>query len=270
MIRRASFVHSTLPGRAFRPGLFGALFLLAFALGPFGAAQAGEAPAKDPPLRRSTQLLLVTAPGWDAAGATAQRYERSSSAAAWHRVGKAFPVVLGKAGLAWRSDEGAPAPLVDGPRKREGDLRSPAGIMPLGSMWGYGEKPPTGVKLPYHHASEGDRCVDDVTAPQYGKMLPAPPGGGPWKSAERMRRGDELYKYLIVVGYNMDHPMPGAGSCIFLHLFAGEDQPTVGCTAMSEAHLLLLSRWLDPARHPLLVQLPAAALSAARKAWAIP
>lgn len=219
-----------------------------------------------PLLDSTTQLLLVENPSFNASAATAQRYERARPGARWRKVGKDFPVVLGRSGLGWRTDTGAPAPLVPGPQKHEGDGRAPAGVLPLGGMWGYAAAAPAGVRLPYHQAAADDRCIDDVAAPDYGRLVP---GAGAVKG-EEMRRADDLYRYLIVVGYNMDRPVRGAGSCIFLHLQSPTGAPTAGCTAMAEEHLLELSRWLEPRRHPVLVQLPSEALGAARKAWGIP
>ena len=72
-----------------------------------------------------------------------------------------------------------------------------------------------------------------------------------------MRRDDILYKWGVVVDHNAA-AIPGAGSCIFLHIWKSSSAPTAGCTAMPESDLVRLLRWLDPARHPILIQLPLA------------
>jgi D-alanyl-D-alanine dipeptidase len=72
-----------------------------------------------------------------------------------------------------------------------------------------------------------------------------------------MRRDDILYKWGVVVDHN-PAAIPGAGSCIFLHVWKNAASPTAGCTAMRESDLAGLIRWLDPARHPILVQMPRA------------
>ena len=64
---------------------------------------------------------------------------------------------------------------------------------------------------------------------------------------------DGLYRWGIVVGHNPAN-QPGAGSCIFIHLWRGPGQPTAGCTAMSEENLPRILAWLDPALDPRLVQ----------------
>jgi hypothetical protein len=72
-----------------------------------------------------------------------------------------------------------------------------------------------------------------------------------------MRRADDLYKWGIFVAHNAA-ATPGAGSCIFMHIWKNSSTATIGCTAMAERHLVRLLRWLDPAAQPLLVQMPRA------------
>jgi D-alanyl-D-alanine dipeptidase len=72
-----------------------------------------------------------------------------------------------------------------------------------------------------------------------------------------MMRTDDLYKWGIVVAHN-PAAQPGAGSCIFLHIWKNSSAPTAGCTAMAEEDLVKLLRWLDPTARPILVQMPAA------------
>ena len=178
---------------------------------------------------------------------------------------------LGRAGLAWRSDEGAPVPPLAGPVKREGDGKSPAGVLRLLEMWGYGAEAPTGVRLSYHQSGALDRCVDDVNAKEYGTLARAPETGpAPWKSAEELRMSSDHYKYLVVVDYNLKSPKKGAGSCIFFHVAPPPGGPTAGCTALPEAELLTVLRFLDPQAQPVLLQLPRAALEPARRAWDLP
>lgn len=238
------------------------------------AATAG--PDETASLRRALQVLVVTAPGWDAPQGTAQRFERSTRSAPFRRVGAALPVWLGRRGLGWRSDaEAAPRPsgtaMLAGPRKQEGDGRSPAGILTLGPMRGYAVAPPAGSKIPYRQADERDRCVDDAESPYYNQLTRQPANqAAPWKSAESLRLPTDHYKHLVVLNYNTASPRRGAGSCIFLHVAPPPGAPTAGCTALREADLLTLLRWLDPARSPVLLQLPAPVLAAAAAAWAIP
>jgi D-alanyl-D-alanine dipeptidase len=70
-----------------------------------------------------------------------------------------------------------------------------------------------------------------------------------------MLRADVLYKWGLVVAHNSS-ATPGAGSCIFLHIGRNSSAATAGCTAMPEPNLVKLLHWLDPAAHPILIQMP--------------
>jgi L,D-peptidoglycan transpeptidase YkuD (ErfK/YbiS/YcfS/YnhG family) len=225
-------------------------------------------------IRSAQQLLVVYSPGWDAPRGLLRRFERKAPGAAFQPVGEPLAVALGRAGLAWRSDAGAPPPLSPGPTKREGDGRSPAGLLALGAMWGYEKNPPKGVHIAYKQADLRMRCVDDAQSPHYGRIVAAPPEGTPppWRSAELLRMPTDHYKYLVVIDYNMKQPRPGAGSCIFLHVAPappGTTGPTAGCTSLIESELLALLRWIDPQRTPLLLQLPRDVLLTTAKSFAL-
>jgi len=236
-------------------------------------AALASAPVSAQPLdiRSAQQLLVVYSPGWDAPRGFVRRFERKAPGAPFQPVGERLAVALGRSGLAWRSDAGAPPPLAPGPTKREGDGRSPAGLLGLGAMWGYEKSAPPGVRIPYKQADDQMRCVDDVQSPQYGRIVAAPSGKSPpWRSAENLRMPTDHYKYLVVIDYNMKQPRSGAGSCIFLHVAPsppGTEGPTAGCTALVESELLSLLRWIDPQRNPLILQLPQHVLLASAKSF---
>jgi D-alanyl-D-alanine dipeptidase len=113
--------------------------------------------------------------------------------------------------------------------------------------------------------ASGSVCVDDPASDYYNQVFDADtlpeagPGAKDWTSFEAMRRdlayGDDLYKWGVVVRYN-DVGVPGAGSCIFLHVWQGSESPTAGCTAMAEEDLLSLIGWMEPGSgpNPILVQ----------------
>ncbi len=133
--------------------------------------------------------------------------------------------------------------------KREGDGRTPSGIFPLGTIFGYEPLFPT--RMPYRQAADDDLWVDDVHADDYNRWVKK--GSTNASSFERMRRDDDLYKYGIVVEYNTNPVIKGFGSAIFFHLWKGMGQPTEGCIALSEEDLIRVIRWLDPAARPLVV-----------------
>jgi hypothetical protein len=85
-----------------------------------------------------------------------------------------------------------------------------------------------------------------------------------------MGRKDDLYRFVVWVGHNDAPVVPGGGSCIFLHLRAGPDATTAGCTAFEPEPMERLLRWLDPTARPVLVQLPDPEFRRRGAAWALP
>jgi D-alanyl-D-alanine dipeptidase len=221
------------------------------------------------PIASSTsQLLVVTSDAWPSRRGQLQRYERDS-ARPWHAFAAAIHVVLGYAGYAWGDGlhgQGAP-PGRAGPLKREGDGRSPAGVFALGSVHGYAATLDT--RLPYQVATDDTRCVDDPASRNYNRIIAAAGVARDFASAERMHRDDDLYELAIDVEHNRNPVVPGHGSCIFLHVWAGPDVPVSGCTGMAKSDLQLLLRWLQPSA-AVLVALPAAEYAALRQAWGLP
>lgn len=219
------------------------------------------------PLGQSEQLVVVLTEHWDAPRGLLYPLERHGTR--WVQAGPVLPVWVGRSGLGWRSDPGAPTPPAPGPSKQEGDGRAPAGILTFDELWGYAEHAPAGVTLPYHAAGPLDRCVDDVKSADYNRLVKQTPASA-WQSAESLRLPTEHYKYLVVLGYNRSQPKPGAGSCIFFHVAPQPEQPTAGCTALPEAELLGILRWLQPTKQPRLLQVPRPLLPQIIRAWQLP
>jgi D-alanyl-D-alanine dipeptidase len=225
------------------------------------SGQGGAAPAP-------RQLLVVTTPAWDSVSGTLQRYARADARAPWRAEGAPVPIVVGQSGLAW--GDGALGGRRD-PHKREGDGRAPAGRFPLGTAFGFA--PPAEmdqVRLPYRQLADGTECVDDPASVHYNTVVDRGAARRvDWTSSEKMRAID-LYRLGVVVRYNASPVRRGRGSCIFLHIWRAAGSPTSGCTAMPAGDLETVVRWLDPARHPVLVQLPAAEYARLRGAWGLP
>jgi zinc D-Ala-D-Ala dipeptidase len=205
-------------------------------------------------ISRSRQCLVVVADNWNAKTATLRAYERTGPRSGWQMHGRVIPVVLGKKGMAWGRG------LVEfkvAPGKVEGDNKAPAGIFRLGPAFGYA--PRSGarwIKLPYVPLTKNSEGIDDPHSRYYNKLVDRSKIAKiDWRSSEQMLRSDVLYKWGIVVAHN-SAAAPGAGSCIFLHVWKDPRSATVGCTAMLEQDLVDLLRWLDPAKRPVLIQMP--------------
>jgi L,D-peptidoglycan transpeptidase YkuD (ErfK/YbiS/YcfS/YnhG family) len=214
------------------------------------------APAASNPLRDSRQCVLIVAPNWSSTTGMLRSFERASTIGEWKMRRKAIPVVLGKNGLGWGLG------LVDakglaGPRKIEGDNRVPAGIFRLGPAFGYApERSASWIKLHYVPLIKTTEGVDDPRSNYYNQLVDrSRVDRVDWRTSEQMRRADDLYKWGVFVAHNPT-AKPGAGSCIFLHIWKNSSTATTGCTAMAERDLVQLLRWLDPAARPVLVQMP--------------
>lgn len=199
------------------------------------------------------QILVVVSKGWNAPSAKLYRLEKRGKA--WHRVGSAIAVKVGRNGMGWGRGVYTAAHPSE-PRKREGDKRAPAGVFRLPFFFGEG---PGRFDYPYRRMSERHRCVDDRRSRNYNRIIDGARAPRDYRSAEKMKFASGLYRYGIFVAHN-PHNVPGAGSCIFLHIEKRNGAPTVGCTAMHESDLLRVMHWLDPAKHPLLIQAPRQAI----------
>jgi len=189
----------------------------------------------------SQQLVVVVSSELNATTALMQRYEKQNS---WVKIGDKIPVTLGRSGLGYVAFKQ--------PLKNEGDGRSPAGVFPLVSTFGYDQN--TMFKLPYWHADENLYCVDDINDTRYNKILRIYDKNALPASYEVMRRLDGVYRYGAVIGYNPS-AQSGRGSCIFIHLNHADKHPTSGCTAMDEIPLKTLLEWLDGAKKPQILQM---------------
>lgn len=222
-------------------------------------------------LASSSQLLLVLAAGWQADAGQLQRFERASPDNGWQPVGLPVAVSLGKSGLAW--GRGLHPPLA-GPQKREGDGCAPAGIFAISELFGYAAPDSAfarAARLPYLHAMADLKAIDDPASAYYNRIVDQTTVAHfDWASCEDMLRDDQRYAVGAVVAHNAEPPVPGAGSCIFLHVWERAGAPTAGCTAMALADMTAIAGWLDASAAPLLVQLPQAEYERLRGEWQLP
>ena len=127
--------------------------------------------------------------------------------------------------------------------KREGDGATPVGTFPL--LYGYYRPdrvaaPESGLRMTALEPNDG--WVDDAADPNYNRPVKLPYSG----HHEELWRADGLYDILVVIGYNTNPIVPGAGSAIFLHVARPDLNPTEGCIAIGRDVLAGLLPMLAP------------------------
>jgi L,D-peptidoglycan transpeptidase YkuD (ErfK/YbiS/YcfS/YnhG family) len=213
-------------------------------------------------------MILVVTKDWQAIDGQLQRFEATDRF--WQPVGPPIRVVVGRSGMGWgRGEHSMPQP---GPQKKEGDGKSPAGAFDL--RYTFGSEPPEkvpGIKMPYIQCTRTLECVDDPKSPRYNQILDRPTNASPdWKSSEKMLMTNGQYRLGIVIEHDTAPPEPGAGSCVFMHIWLGPGIGTSGCTAMRDGDIEALIGWLDARANPILVQLPQAEYLRLQKHWRLP
>ena len=177
-------------------------------------------------LSTSQVIVVQSLGGFNAEITTCQK-----KGAIWQRaVSAPFPAVVGKGGVVLAGE------------KKEGDLKTPAGLYPLGEAFG---TQPLALKMDYKYITPEDKFIDDIESEFYNTWVSGQTNA---KSYESMQIAP--YKMGVVINYNMSPTIPGKGSAIFMHLSRSLAIPTFGCVAMDEHHLLALLHWLDKKQHP--------------------
>lgn len=175
----------------------------------------------------TAQMIVVKSLGGSKANVTLCQRQGES----WQVVfSPAFRAVIGKNGIAAIGE------------KKEGDLKTPTGIYPIGEAFG---SQPLAVKMDFKYITTDDKFIDDVNSNNYNRWVT---GSTDAKSYEPMLI--KPYLYGAVVNYNMNPIVASAGSAIFIHLWQSSHKPTAGCIAMDKKHLLMLLHWLDKKYHP--------------------
>jgi L,D-peptidoglycan transpeptidase YkuD (ErfK/YbiS/YcfS/YnhG family) len=200
-----------------------------------------------------------------------QRYEREGIDTPWRACGAAVPVSLGRSGMAWGRGL---HPLFGGLQKREGDGCTPAGVFAITTLFGNDSRANSfshSAKFPYLLATPDLKAIDDPASAHYNRIIDQTAVAQPdWMSCEDMLRSDGRYDIGAVVAHNADPSLPGAGSCIFLHVWERDGAPTAGCAAMALVDMVALANWLDAAATPVLIQLPQAEYADLSEAWGLP
>lgn len=183
------------------------------------------------------QAVLVIPARSPVFAARVSLWERTDSG--WARVKGPLPAVTGRNGIA----------LPDA--KREGDGRAPSGIFALKRAFGYPDSVKTGLE--YRQVNSEDVWIDDPASELYNRWVSGSLRSG---SFERLRRDDDLYKYAVIIEYNTQPVVRGAGSAIFLHVWKDKRSATAGCVALSESDVKDILGWLDAAGKPVIVIAP--------------
>ena len=235
-----------------------------------GAQQTAAADAAKSQADRSAaqQLLVVRSASWGAATARLTLFEKHDGGD-WKSLGGPIAVNVGRRGMAWGRGLHAAG---EGPLKKEGDGKSPAGVFSLGTAFGSSPTLPDGASgFAYLQARDSTFCVEDVRSPHYNQIVDGEHvSRTSWERWSPMKRSDGLFDWGVVVHHNEASPQKGAGSCVFMHKWRGPGQGTSGCTAMAEEDIVTVLRWLDQKRSPLLVQVPDHAYPEISEKWGLP
>jgi L,D-peptidoglycan transpeptidase YkuD (ErfK/YbiS/YcfS/YnhG family) len=129
---------------------------------------------------------------------------------------------------------------------REGLGRTPVGVFTLTRA--FGNQPDNGTRLPYTYVGPRDWWDENPASPQYNQLVVSTvsPGG----NSENLYDAGEAYAHAVVINYNVNPVVKGAGSGFFLHVSFGA--PTEGCVAIPLGDLNRVMRWLNPSAHPVI------------------
>ena len=121
--------------------------------------------------------------------------------------------------------------------KKEGDKKTPKGIFEIENLYYRKDrliKPITSLKCIEIEKDMG--WCDDINIPEkYNRRIKVEKK----IKHEKLKRKDYKYDLLIPIKYNFNKPIPGLGSCIFIHL-TENFKPTAGCIALNKNDFLIM------------------------------
>jgi len=141
----------------------------------------------------------------------------------------ALPVALGRSGIK--------------ANKREGDGATPRGSFRFRRLWWRADRhprPPT--MLPVRRIGPNDGWCEDPRDRRYNKPVIVVPQS----NADRLRRQDGLYDFIIEIDHNTRPRIAGRGSAVFVHVARPGFAPTVGCIALTASALRRLLARIGP------------------------
>jgi len=143
--------------------------------------------------------------------------------------GRSVPVALGRGGI--KAD------------KREGDGGTPRGSFRPRQLWWRADRHPrprTG--LPVRAIRPEDGWCEDPRSRHYNQPVHLEHA----QDADRLRRDDHLYDFIIEIDHNTAPRVSGRGSAVFLHLSRPDFSPTAGCVSMTKSAMLRLLERIGP------------------------
>ncbi|MEO0898831.1 MAG: hypothetical protein AAFY71_20630 [Bacteroidota bacterium] len=214
-----------------------------------------------------TQYIVVLTENWDTPYGKMLRLTPSEAGDQYFQVGETIDVIIGKKGLGWGIGL-ADFTALEGPNKKEGDLKSPAGIFSLSQAFGYAPRDRS-LKWAYTQVDSTVMCIEDSESSYYNKIVKEGKTMADWNSTDHMLRDDDLYEWGVFVDHN-GNQQPGGGSCIFLHVWRKGGNGTAGCTSMDKGEMKKLVYWLDQRYQTYLVQLPKDQYASFQKKYDLP
>ena len=121
--------------------------------------------------------------------------------------------------------------------KIEGDKKTPKGTFEIENLYFRKDRrnKPSSLIKSIEIKKNMIWCNDTRYPKKYNKLLKIKKN----IQHEKLKRKDHKYNFLIPIKYNFKKPIPGRGSCIFIHL-TKDYKPTAGCIALKEKDFLIM------------------------------
>jgi len=121
--------------------------------------------------------------------------------------------------------------------KKEGDGKTPRGTFEIGHLYYRKDRIKKPITLLKCNEIKNDTgwCNDILFPKKYNKLIKIDNK----IKHEKLKRKDYKYDYFIPIKYNFKKPIPGKGSCIFIHLTKNY-KPTAGCIAINKKDFLII------------------------------
>jgi L,D-peptidoglycan transpeptidase YkuD (ErfK/YbiS/YcfS/YnhG family) len=142
---------------------------------------------------------------------------------------QAIPVALGRGGIK--------------ANKREGDGGTPRGNFRIRRLWWRADKHPRPqTSLPAQRIGADDGWCENPADRHYNRPVKVPQHS----DADRLKRKDDLYDFIIVIDHNTRPRVAGRGSAVFIHAARPKFAPTAGCVALDLSTLRRLLARIGP------------------------